>query len=109
MRHQNLKKNQILSDKPRFDPSKSNSTYTVIEGETLNISLNASGNPPQIKYKWRLPQMASKTRVSTEGSDLLLMNAQRSERGNYSILAWNGHGNFNTSFHVYIDVLYPPK
>ena len=53
--------------------------------------------------------MASKTRVSTEGSDLLLMNAQRSERGNYSILAWNGHGNFNTSFHVYIDVLYPPK
>ena len=94
--------------KPRFDSAKK-SSYTVIEGETLNISLKASGNPPQIKYKWRLPLTASKVRAHTEGSELLLTNSQRMDRGNYSILAWNGHGNFNTTLHVFIDVLFPPR
>ena len=106
-----LNKNIIklhLTDKPRFDPKKK-SSFTVIEGETLNISLKASGNPPQIKYKWRLPKTASKARAHTDGPELLLTNAQRMDRGNYSILAWNGHGNFNTSFEIYIDVLFAPR
>ena len=83
--------------------------FTVIEGETLNISLKTSGNPPQIKYKWKLPSTSSTHRVRTEGPKLILKNAQRMDRGNYSILAWNGHGNFNTTLHVFVDVRFPPR
>ena len=81
----------------------------MIEGETLNISLKTSGNPPQIKYKWNLPSTSSTRRVWAEGPKLILKNAQRMDRGNYSILAWNGHGNFNTTLHVFVDVRFPPR
>lgn len=81
---------------------------TVVEGETLNVTLKATGNPPQIKYKWILPR-PSEARIQTEGPFLLLAKAQRLDRGNYSILAWNGHGNFNTTVNIFVDVLYAPR
>ena len=96
-----------LTVKPHFN--KTEKVFTVIEGETLNISLKTSGNPPQIKYKWKLPSTSSTHRVRTEGPKLILKNAQRMDRGNYSILAWNGHGNFNTTLHVFVDVRFPPR
>ena len=87
------------------------SSYTVVEGQSLNVTLNATGNPPQIEYKWNFPPKASASnlRIRAEGPQLIITNAQRSDRGNYTILAWNGHGNFNTTVVIFIDVLYAPR
>ena len=81
----------------------------MIEGESLNLTMNATGNPPQIHYKWILPETANPAKIRTEGPFISIRNAGRQDRGNYTILAWNGHGNFNTTVTIYIDVLYPPR
>ena len=96
-----------LAVKPRFS-EETGKAFAVVEGDTLNVTLKATGNPPQIKYKWILPR-PSEARIQTEGPFLLLTKAQRSDRGNYSILAWNGHGNFNTTVTIFVDVLFAPR
>ena len=98
----------FLTVKPRFQ-SKYLKSYTVVEGESLNITLNATGNPPQIEYKWSFPMVANKAKIHTEASKLTLAKTQRSERGNYTILAWNGHGDFNTTVTLFVDVLFAPR
>ena len=66
----------FFSVKPRFH-SKYLKSYTVVEGESLNITLNATGNPPQIKYKWSYPSMVNKAKIHTDRYQLTLTNAQR--------------------------------
>ena len=97
-----------IAVKPRFFTEYLKS-YSVIEGESLNLTMNATGNPPQIHYKWILPQSANPAKIRTEGPFISIKDAGRQDRGNYTILAWNGHGNFNTTVTIYIDVLYPPR
>ncbi len=101
--------------KPRFTSGKLSNTFVVTEGETRNVSMKAEGNPPQISYKWGFPPEAVARspsfydRIHTSGPLLWLSNTQRTDRGNYTVLAWNGHGNFNTTASIFIDVLYPPR
>ena len=89
------------------------SSYTVVEGQSLNVTLNATGNPPQIEFKWNFPAKTPASsianRIHVDGAQLIITNAQRSDRGNYTILASNGHGNFNTTVVIFIDVQYAPR
>lgn len=98
--------NLSFLDKPRFDKA-SLKSYAVLEGQSVNVTLNATGNPPQIEYKWQLPSQAMNVRL--EGPQLTIGKAQRSHRGNYTIQAWNGHGNFNTTVTIFVDVQYAPR
>ena len=99
----------IFTVKPWFAEKKL--SYTVVEGQSLNVSLNATGNPPQIEFKWNLPPKTSGTsnRIHVEGPQMIITKAKRSDRGNYTVLAWNGHGNFNTTVVIFIDVQYAPR
>jgi hypothetical protein len=97
----------LIVDKPLFT-KESLQTYKVLEGQSFNISLNASGNPPQIEYKWSLP-VANSLEIRAEGPRLRLSKARRSFRGNYTVRAWNGYGNFNTTVTIFVDIQYAPR
>ena len=102
--------------------------FTVIEGDTRNISLEAYGNPPQIHYAWSYPSTVtdackdernikntkyhgkeSPCRIKASSSVLTIRNAKRTDTGDYSVQASNAHGDFNTLVTVRLNVLYPPK
>ena len=99
----------------------------MIEGETRNITLEAYGNPPQIQYAWSYPSTVTGSckdgsiikaqkyrgkvdacRIKASGSILTIKNSERTDSGDYSVQAWNAHGDFSTSVTVHLDVLYPP-
>ena len=101
--------------------------FTVIEGETRNITLEAYGNPPQIHYAWSYPSTVTDAckdegrtknpkyqgkgnpcRIKASSSVLTIRNAKRTDSGDYSVQASNAHGDFNTLVVVHLDVLYPP-
>lgn len=91
------------------------SGFKVIQGETINITLEAKANPPQVSYSWTFPEVVAesseniKSRISAQNSVLIINNAQKEDAGTYAIIAWNGHGNFNTTASFYLDVLHPPR
>ncbi len=95
-----------------FSPS-SLHTYTVLEGETAELSLKAVGNPPQIKYFWKFPPGLSTNddseRVEKKLHQLVIRDARRTDAGNYSVTAVNSYGDFKTNVSVRLDVLYPPE
>lgn len=83
--------------------------YTVVEGDSKNISLNAVANPPEISYKWIFPAAAADgNRVVQRKSLLTVVKADREDAGNYTVTASNSYGDFNTTVSVLLDVLYPP-
>ena len=103
-----------LSDKPYFRPE-SLGRYTVVEGEAVNISLRAMGNPPQIDYSWTFPPGAPSEpagedggRVLQRGPLLTLSGARRGDSGAYTVTARNSYGDFATTVTVELDVRYPP-
>ncbi len=113
----------VFAVKPMFSES-SLGTYTVVEGQTREISLQAVGNPPEIEYTWSLPSSvavevaaaaaeatdADSSRVSRRGAYTIVVNrARRTDAGNYTVTAANSYGDFSTTVSVELDVLYPPE
>ena len=100
--------------------------FTVIEGESKNITLEAFGNPPQIHYAWSYPSTVSQEackdekkhninkgrngpcRIKASSSVLTIRDAKRSDSGDYKVHASNAHGDFNTLATIHLNVLYPP-
>ena len=94
--------------KPTFAPG-SLVDYTVIEGETKNLSLLAKGNPPEIQYSWEYPDSVAQSRVKASKHVFILDRAERTDAGNYSVTAINSYGDFKTTVAVKLDVLFPPS
>jgi hypothetical protein len=97
----------LLSVKPYFLPE-SLGHYTVIEGDTKNLSLKAFGNPPQIDYSWSYPEDVAAERVIKRQHLLTIADAKRSDAGNYTVTARNSYGDFASTVTVLVDVRYPP-
>ena len=107
----------LFPDKPYFAAG-SLQEFTVMEGQTKNMTLHASANPPQIHYSWTFPNRRPLTafegshfhpRISTNDNVMTVARAQRADAGNYTVSAWNSHGDFNSSIVVRLRVLYPPR
>ncbi|XP_040567753.1 nephrin isoform X1 [Lepeophtheirus salmonis] len=94
---------------PKFD-SNIQETYSMVEGETRNISLSAVGNPSEIKYVWDFPSNNfNRSRFIIDGPFLIIQNANRRDAGRYRISASNSYGNFTTSKSVMVNVQYAPS
>ena len=107
-------------------PGGTQGVFTVIEGESKNITLEAFGNPPQIHYAWSYPSTVTQEackdekkhniikgrngpcRIKASSSVLTIRNAKRTDSGDYSVQASNAHGDFNTLATIHLNVLYPP-
>ena len=116
----------IVSVKPQFGSKTllgdGNGVFTVIEGATRNITLDGYANPPQVQYEWSYPSTATDVcsdkyrhgnannicRIKASNSILTITNAKRTDSGDYSVQAWNAHGDFSTTVKVHLNVLYPP-
>ena len=91
-----------------------NGKFTVIEGATRDIVLEAYANPPQIQYEWSYPSTVTDAcadascRIKASNSILIIRDAKRTDSGDYLVQAWNAHGDFSTTVTVHLNVLYPP-
>lgn len=100
---------RAIAVKPQFEPE-SLGIYTVVEGESKNISLRAVGNPPEIDYSWSVPEsVSSSDRVKKRKHLLTLHDARRSDAGSFDVVASNSYGDFKTRVSVQLDVRYPPE
>ena len=107
--YENIIKILCFIDGPKF-LDETLGTFTLIEGETKNISLKAIGNPSIIKYDWTFPPGVSEgDHITTYKSTLNLNKVTRNEAGIYKITASNSYGNFTSSEVIQLDIHYPPS
>ena len=115
-----------FTNKSLTGPGGNRGVFTMIEGESKNITLEAFGNPPQIHYAWSYPSSVTQEackdekkhniikgrngpcRIKASSSVLRIRNAKRSDSGDFSVQASNAHGDFNTLATIHLNVLYPP-
>lgn len=98
----------FLPVKPHF-PVHQLTDQVVIAGDSKNISLEAVGNPPEIDYDWKIPDLARPGHVAINKHVITIYEASRAEAGHYEVTASNSYGDFKTTVAVELQVLYPPR
>lgn len=89
--------------KPTFNASLLE-RYSVIEGKSKTIHLDASANPSNVDFQW---YNVSKPTVSFHDSSMSVVKASRTDQGYYVLAARNSIG--ETKKKIYLDIFYPPK
>ena len=108
----------MTPDKPIFKESKKeDKVFTVEEGKSLMIKLEATANPGPVEYKWKrkggvgIPALADalpqSRLIAMGGGSLNVSQARREDAGDYTVKASNSEG--KSTFKFKLDVQYAPR